>query len=452
MDGAETGALSVTEAAKLTKSTVRSLGTLVVAGEVSGFRGPNARSGHCYFSLKDDESSIQLIVWRGTYEKLGFELKDGLELTVHGAFDVYTSTGKLSFVASKVEVSGEGALRQKVAELARRLEREGLMDASRKRRIPAFCSRVCVVTSLSGSVIDDVKRTLARRNPFVQIDVVGCSVQGADAPATIIRALGVAASTVPDCILLVRGGGSFEDLMCFNDEQLARTVAACPVPVVCGIGHEPDTSICDMVCDRRCSTPTAAAESVAPSLDEVVGQIIERRRRLTTTADRLFKQLGQQKDLSASRLSTAMAQDLLRRQVMLEALAERPCLKGPGALLEDRARTLDQTAERLADALPRTLVRQQARTDETARRLEAAGTRLLVPYQRTLTASAAQLDALSPLKVLGRGYAIVRGEDGSVVQTAADVTPGQRIDVMLGHGRVEAEVMATHDDATVVAG
>ena len=218
--------LSVTDAVALAKGAVSAWPTLVVNGEVSGFRGPNARSGHCYFEVKDDGASMSVIVWRGTAAKMGFQLRDGLEVQLTGKFDVYKASGKLSFVASRVEVAGEGLLRQQVAELARRLEAEGLMDPARKRHVPAFCSRVCVVTSLSGSVIEDVKRTLARRNPLVQIDVVGCSVQGADAPTTIMRALGTAAASRPDAILLVRGGGSFEDLMCFNDEALARAIAA----------------------------------------------------------------------------------------------------------------------------------------------------------------------------------------------------------------------------------
>ena len=179
MSGAQ--AVSVSEAVALAKGAVSSWPTLVVNGEVSGFRGPNARSGHCYFEVKDDGASMSVIVWRGTAAKMGFQLRDGLAVQLTGKFDVYKASGKLSFVASKVEAAGEGLLRQQVAELARALEREGLMDPARKRHVPAFCSRVCVVTSLSGSVIEDVKRTLARRNPLVEIDVVGCSVQGADA-------------------------------------------------------------------------------------------------------------------------------------------------------------------------------------------------------------------------------------------------------------------------------
>ena len=280
----EEAPISVTRALEDAKLCLGSLPLMVVAGEVTGFRGPNARSGHCYFQVKDDQSAMDVIVWRGTYAKCGFELRDGLTVQLTGGFDVYTGSGRMSFIARKLEASGEGLLRQQVAALARKLQAEGLMDEARKRPIPRFCTRVAVVTSLSGSVIDDVKRTLARRNPLVELQVVGCQVQGPGAPATIMRALQVAANARPDAILLVRGGGSFEDLMTFNDEMLARFVAACPVPVVTGIGHEPDTCICDMVADRRCSTPTAAAESVAPAIDELAQLTRDRQTRRGTCA------------------------------------------------------------------------------------------------------------------------------------------------------------------------
>ena len=162
---AEDVTLSVSDAVELAKGQVSRWPSMTVVGEVSGFRGPNARSGHCYFEVKDGGASMSVIVWRGTHQKLSFELRDGLEVQLTGKFDIYKGSGRMSFVASRVEASGEGLLRQRIAELARRLQVEGLMDDRRKRPIPAFCSRVCVVTSLSGSVIEDVKRTLARRNP-----------------------------------------------------------------------------------------------------------------------------------------------------------------------------------------------------------------------------------------------------------------------------------------------
>ncbi len=438
--------ISVSDAVALAKGAVSSWPTLVVNGEVSGFRGPNARSGHCYFEVKDDGASMSVIVWRGTAAKMGFQLRDGLAVQLTGKFDVYQASGRLSFVASRVEAAGEGLLRQQVAELARRLEREGLMDPARKRRIPAFCSRVCVVTSLSGSVIEDVRRTLARRNPLVEIDVVGCSVQGADAPATIMRALGVAAASRPEAILLVRGGGSFEDLMCFNDEALARAIAACPVPVVTGIGHEPDTTIADMVADRRASTPTAAAESVAPAIDEVERQMLQRQVRLGRAVSAAVAVRSQRVEALARVMGGAAESQLTRRRVALEALGSRACLRDPLAPLLARRADLDQTAERLHDAIPRSLARRGEALEASAARLSELAPRLTRPAEGALARLAASLEALSPLAVLARGYAIARDARGRVVRSAGDLSVGDELRVTLGSGELEATVSATHDE------
>lgn len=443
----ESAPLSVSDAVALAKGAVSAWPRLVVTGEVSGFRGPNARSGHCYFDVKDDGASMSVIVWRGTAAKMGFELRDGLTVQLTGKFDVYQASGRLSFVASAVEAAGEGLLRQQVAELARALEREGLMAPERKRRIPAFCSRVCVVTSLSGSVIDDVKRTLARRNPLVEVDVVGCSVQGAAAPPTIVRALRVAAAARPDAILLVRGGGSFEDLMCFNDESVARAIASCPVPVVTGIGHEPDTSIADMVADRRASTPTAAAESVAPAIDDVERQMLQRQVRLGRAMSAALEVRRQRAESAGRLMARTVEADLARRRVALDALGSRRCLTDPFAPVRDRLSDLNQTEERLAEALPRSVARRRGELEARAARLAALGPRLARPAETTLARLAASLDALSPLSVLARGYAIARGAGGHVVKDAREVSVGDELTVLLGTGSVAARVTDVSTDS-----
>jgi exodeoxyribonuclease VII large subunit len=432
--------LSVSDAVALAKQRVSSTPTLAVTGEVTGFRGPNARSGHCYFQVKDDQSAMDVIVWKSTYQHAGIALRDGMELELTGRFDVYQRTGRLSFVARSVSVAGEGLLRQRVAELARKLEREGLMDPARKRPIPRFCTRVAVVTSLSGSVIDDVRRTLSRRNPLVEIDEVGCKVQGEGAPATIIRALGVAAAARPEAILLVRGGGSFEDLMTFNDEALARAVAACPVPVVTGIGHEPDTSICDMVADRRASTPTAAAESVAPAIDEVVETINARQDRLGKAMASMVARESQRTEALGARAGQAEAARLGRERVYVDALASRRVFREPMSMVQDRLDQLRMSEQRLHDAIPLSLQRRGRALDQDATRLRDVAPRLLRPYESDLARLASSLDALSPLKVLGRGYAIARTADGHVVQDAGQVELGEGIEVLLGRGSVTAQV------------
>jgi exodeoxyribonuclease VII large subunit len=314
------------------------------------------------------------------------------------------------------------------------------MDPARKRRIPAFCPRVAVVTSPTGAVIDDVKRTLARRNPLVELLVSGCAVQGEGAAAQVIVALGRAASARPDAILLVRGGGSYEDLMTFNDEALARAVAACPVPVITGIGHEPDTCICDMVADRRCSTPTAAAESVAPAFDEIARQFHERERRLARAMGQMLAASSALADAHAARLRQAEEGRLRMLAQQVEALAAHRCLHDPAAPLLERAMQLEMSAQRLHDALPRMLQLSQAQTEGLACRLCDAGPRITRTHEALLARCAAQMDALSPLRVLARGYALVRDERGHIVGSADEVGLGDELQVLLGQGSLRAVV------------
>ena len=441
----ENEALSVSEAVACAKGAVASVGTFLVTGEVSGFRGPNARSGHCYFEIKDEASALSVIIWRGTYAASGIKLKDGMTLLMKGKFDVYQGSGRLSFIASKVMVSGEGLLRQQVAALARKLEHEGLMDPERKRPIPRFCTRVAVVTSLSGSVIEDVKRTLRRRNPLVEIQCVGASVQGPEAPATMIRALVVAAAAKPDAILLVRGGGSFEDLMAFNDEKLARAVASCPVPVITGIGHEPDPSISDMVADRRCSTPTAAAESVAPALDEIVSTLNDRQVRLGRAFGQTLEREQTALDAAQRSMQAALTGRIGRERVHIESLAKHRCLSEPGAMIEDQKAQLLLTEQRLHDAMPHALAQKEQRLAQASERLGGAAQRLLKPFEAEVARAAATLDALSPLKVLGRGYAIAKDKDGHVLSDAGKAQVGDEVTVMLGRGSLVADVKEIKD-------
>ena len=461
--GAGGDAISVSQAMEMAAGALDAIPQLTMVGEVTGFRGPNARSGHCYFQVKDDSAAVDCIIWRGSYMKRAFDLRDGMQLNLTGSFNLYKPTGRMSFVARSFTLAGEGLLRQQVAELAEKLRREGLMEPARRRRIPVFCTRVAVVTSLSGAVIDDVKRTLRRRNPLVEIVCVGSKVQGEGAPAELIEGLARAAALdpAPDCILLVRGGGSFEDLMTFNDESLARAVAACPVPVVTGIGHEPDTSICDMVGDRRCSTPTAAAESVAPAMADLVEVLGTREQRLRRTVDARVSEADLELDRAAGRAARAWSERSARWRLELDALAARPVLARPGAALERRAMELDQTSERLAAAGPRsaaalasTLAREAPRLASAARvglaarrhaeglaaqRLSAAGGRVVAGPAAALAEGAAKLDALSPLKVLSRGYAIAYA-GGAAASTASAFAPGDELRVRLADGEVAARV------------
>ena len=432
--------LSVSLAVGAAKKRVNDMGSLLVAGEVTGFRGPNARSGHCYFQVKDESAAMDVIVWSGVYAGSGIELRDGMLLELSGKFDVYAGSGRLSFIANKISVSGEGLLRQQVAQLRAKLEAEGLMASARKRPIPRFCMRVAVVTSLSGSVIDDVKRTLRRRNPMVEILCAGCQVQGPGAPESIIRALTVAAEAKPDAILLVRGGGSFEDLMTFNDEGLARAVASCPVPVITGIGHEPDNSICDDVSDRRTSTPTAAAESVAPALDEIASLINVRRDRMSHAMDSILLAYQRGLEQGSSELPRLISNRLERERLHLEALASHRCLSDFGSIISDREASLMQSEQRLVDALPRSLERSSQDVETLGTRLADVAPRITRTHVAQVGRLAATLDALSPLKVLGRGYAIATDVEGHVLGDASELSVGTDVSVRLGSGSFSANV------------
>lgn len=441
--------LSVSEAIHKAKMAVGSIPVCTVVGEVSGFRGPNSRSGHCYFQIKDASATMDVIVWRGIYAAAGFDLEDGLKIQMTGSFDVYEASGKLSFKAKTLTVAGEGLLRQQVAALAKKLEAEGLMDSARKRKIPLFCTRVAVVTSLSGSVIEDVRRTLSRRNSLVELLCAGCAVQGATAAQTIIHALEVAAAAQPDCILLVRGGGSYEDLMCFNDEALARAVAACPVPVITGIGHEPDVTICDMVSDRRTSTPTAAAESVAPALSEIVAAVNMRQERLVQTMSTIVATARGVVDASANRAALAMQNRLSIEKTHLDALAKHRCLIDPSSLVDDRVSALMQTEQRLMDALPRIVERRLHDVGVLSGRLTGAAARMTRLYALALDRQAASLQALSPLNVLSRGYSIVRTPSGAVVRDASHVCPNDQLSVLLNKGQLDVVVTQTQNKTSM---
>jgi len=271
-------ALSVTEAMTLAKRTLEGL-PLRVIGEVSEFTDRTAYKG-VYFTICDGSSVMPCLMWRDAFAASGVPLRQGMLVEVTGALTIYAPKGRMQFQVRTLQAAGEGALRMQVAALARRLEAEGLMRPERRRSIPEYPDRIALVTSPRGKAVHDVIRTLRRRYPVAELLIAGVAVEGAGAAAAIVEGLRAAGGSGADVVILARGGGSYEDLMPFNEESVVRAVAACPVPVVTGIGHEPDTSLADMVADLRASTPTAAAEAVAPSCEEVSARLASSQRLL----------------------------------------------------------------------------------------------------------------------------------------------------------------------------
>ena len=302
--------------------------------------------------------------------------------------------------------------------------------------IDGIIGRESVLAQATNDLLNAVEPMMLEELDVTPVGRVSFGEEGADPQL---------ASARPDAILLVRGGGSFEDLMCFNDESVARAVAACPVPVVTGIGHEPDTTIADMVADRRASTPTAAAESVAPAIDEVERQMLQRQVRLGRAMSAALEFRAQRADALARLMSGAMDAGLSRRRMEVEAMGARRCLTDPLSPVRDREADLMQTEQRLHDAIPRALARDRESTERAAARLLELAPRLLRPAESTLARLAASLDALSPLSVLARGYAIARDGAGHVVKDAAALSCGDDVRVLLGTGSFDATVTAVND-------
>ncbi len=425
--------ISVTDALLLAKGALECI-RLRVVGEVSEL---TARPGYkaVYFSLKDGAAVMPCLMWRDAYEACGVTIEDGRLVEVTGYFTAYPAKGRLQFQVRQIVVAGEGVLRLQVAALARKLEAEGLMDDARKRPLPAFPLRIGVVTSPRGKAVHDIIRTLRRRYPLAEVVIAGVQVEGEGAVREIVRALeAIAGEPGIDVVILGRGGGSYEDLMPFNDEAVARAIAASTVPVVTGIGHEPDTSIADMVADLRASTPTAAAESVAPDASEVTRRLDAQRRGL----------------------ARALAHVVAVSEHRTHLMAQRPVFCDPNVLVAGRAQALDVLAESLGRALPASIDRRAEAISVAARTLDRLGAQLTVPHElrlahaverasgagrelvtdaaRSIATVAARLDDLSPLAILGRGYAVCYGDAGAIVRSSSGVSPGERVRVRLAEG------------------
>ena len=416
---------------------------LWIEGEVSGFSQP--RSGHWYFNLKDAYAQVRCAMFRNRNALLRFTPSDGQLVLVRARVSFYEARGEFQLIAEHMEPSGEGALRRAFEELKARLEKEGLFDPGRKKPLPAFPRRVGVVTSPTGAALHDVLTVLRRRFPGLPVLVYPVPVQGDGAAVAIATMLRVAdARGECDVLLLTRGGGSPEDLACFNDEALARTVAALRTPVVSAVGHEVDFTIADFVADRRAPTPSAAAELISPDGPALAEAV----RRL------------------ASRLRQAEGRGLAQARTRLGHLAHRLGQAHPAAVLRQRAQRIDELEGRARLALAWRLEGQRARLGRDlgrlgllspSRRLTLFGQRLATVSQRLraaaherlatrrsrLALACGGLNALSPLATLERGYAVVRrADDGRIVRDCTSAPPGTLVSVLVADGMLDCRVAA----------
>ncbi len=416
-----------------------------VEGEISGCR--TAPSGHIYFTLKDDEAQLPVVLFRRQAGLLRFRPADGLAVLVRGRVSLYESRGQLQLIAETMEPRGAGALQLAFEQLKARLLAEGLFDASRKRALPAFPRCIGIVTSPGGAVIRDVVTIVRRRHARLNLLVYPATMQGVSSPASVaegIRWFNANPSLV-DLIVIARGGGSPEDLAAFNDEGLARAIAGSALPVVSAIGHETDFTIADFAADLRAATPSAAAELITAEQHRVEERIdalaarVERAGHFHLIHAR--QRLGR---LSAEAVLNRLRDAVGRRDQRLDELRLR--LEG---LAMRRLRVGAQRHDLLAERLQRRelmgrIAGMQRRLQNLDQSLRVSANGMIAVRQARLSRASARLEALSPLAVLSRGYALVYGADGRLLRSAAETAEGQMIRARLGRGTVDAEVRSTN--------
>ena len=382
------------------------LACVMLSGEISNFTN-HYKSGHWYLSLKDENALVKAVMFRSSVARMSFVPENGMKVIVRARVSLYEKDGSFQLYLEDMQPDGAGALQVAYEQLKLRLHEEGLFDDSRKKAIPPYPRRVGVITSSTGAAVRDIVNVLGRRYPSADVVLIPTLVQGDGAPAQLCAALNrfesmkAAGDTLtPDVILIGRGGGSLEELWAFNDERLARTIAACSIPVISCVGHETDFTICDFticdfVADLRAPTPSAAAELAVPDAAELIQRIA----------------------LLGAASGRATAAVIAARRRKLTELSAKRCLSTPLYPVEERGVRLDQLVRRFSGAAERLTSRAETR----------------------LATAAGKLDAMSPLRVLSRGYALA-GKDGTVLRSVSQVTENDSIDVRLHDGTLRCRV------------
>ncbi len=412
-----------------------------VSGEISGSK--TATSGHCYFTLKDHDAQLRCVCFRQSLRYLKFKPQDGMAVLARGHIDVYEARGEYQLLVEAIEPQGHGALQFAFEQLKKKLAAEGLFDASRKRPIPRLPQRIGIVTSPSGAVVRDITEILARRFPGLHLRIYPALVQGEGSVEAVCRAIEYFGNSAwPQVIIVARGGGSLEDLWTFNEEAVARAIAASPVPVISAVGHETDFTIADFVADLRAATPSAAAELVISTREQVFDQLgvfdhklLQAMRYRVAMAARALQERG------VERASAVLHRNVGRLQQRVDELDYRMRARVQSVASLRRKRLEDWTARLRSLDL-------RLRMGRVRRRLESAdATAAQLIYLRLARAHGrlnplvAHLTQLSPLKILERGYAIVTNEQGAIVKQPADAPAESKVDIRVARGQIAARVL-----------
>ena len=398
-DGHFPGAVTVSQLNEYIKSLIDStpaLADVYVKGEISNFKN-HYGTGHYYLTLKDEGALVRAIMFRSSAAKLKFMPENGMKVVAHGRVSAFVRDGQYQLYLDSMEPDGIGALYVAYEQLKRRLEAEGLFDASRKKPLPKIPTRVGIITSATGAAVRDMIQVAARRFPCAKLILYPSLVQGPDAPAQLVEGVKYFNRTASvNVIIIGRGGGSIEDLWAFNDEGLARAIFSSTIPVISAVGHETDFTICDFVADKRAPTPSAAAEIALPETSELKRKI----------------------NNIISRENAVLSQVIARRREYLARLSSSRALSSPMNFIDDK----------------------RMQTVALTERFTLAGNNALQLISAQLAAASGKMEALNPLAVLARGYSAVYEKDGKIVKSAAQLVPGARIKFQMEDGQADAEV------------
>ncbi len=418
---------------------------LWLAGEISNLARP--ASGHLYFTLKDSRAQIRCALFRGQHGNVGARPENGDQVLVRGRLSLYEPRGDYQLIADAMLPAGSGALQQAFEALKKKLEAKGLFAAERKRALPRYPACIGVITSTSGAAIRDIQTTLARRWPAARIRIHAAPVQGEQAVPGLLAALDrVEREAMAEVVILARGGGSLEDLRAFNDERLARRIAAFTIPLVSGVGHETDFTISDFVADLRAATPTAAAEAVTPDGPALLGQIRNLEQRLTRAWTRVLQRGWQQVDQLDRRLNAHQPQRRLDAAAQALAGFRRRCRRAIEATLQVRLQRHRALERRLATQNPHRFITHLRQQSEALRqRLLRANTLQQERKRQRLATAARALDSVSPLAILGRGYALIEDDRGRLLSRRKDFSPGQTIHTRVRDLRISSKVVEVQE-------
>lgn len=398
------------------------LDSVWVRGEISNLTARHT-TGHLYFSLKDETGVLRTVMFRSSAVRLKFEPENGMRVLAHGRVSVYPKDGQYQLYLDSMEPDGIGALAAAYEQLKNRLAAEGLFDEARKKPLPAYPETVGVITSPTGAAVRDIANILSRRYPLAKMILFPTLVQGENAPRQLCSGIRYFNQKLPvDVIIIGRGGGSLEELWAFNDETLARTVAASEIPVISAVGHETDFTICDFAADCRAPTPSAAAELAVPDSAE----------------------LRKQTDALYSMLRTQITNRIASERRYVSMLASKRVLSSPDAVVRDRRLQLDTLAARMDAAASRVCADGKQTVTERSSALERAMERRLYAAQTQFSAQAAKLGALNPLAVLSRGYSAVFDENNTSVRSVSQLSEGDTVRIRFSDGTADAEISAIH--------